>query len=218
MNRKFLFLILIASLFALACNQTPTANRNASELPYTKDAKPVADSEIAVIEFADNYGTVKLELYSNVAPKHVARFKELANEGVYNRTQIHRVDPNLGIIQGGDPLSKDDDPDNDGSGNSAKPNLPSEFSDIPFETGMLGAARQGARPGTPETKQQWDSANSQFYIMTKRQPDFDKRYTVYGRVIEGQDVVNLIAKIPTAPGSSRPAEPVIIKSVTIQKR
>jgi cyclophilin family peptidyl-prolyl cis-trans isomerase len=208
MNRKFLFLLLIVSLFAFACNQTPTANRNAGELPYTKDAKPVADAEIAVIEFADNYGTVKLELYSNVAPKHVARFKELASEGVYNRTQIHRVDPNLGIIQGGDPLSKDDNPANDGSGNSGKPNLQSEFSDIPYDTGILGAART-TDPNT---------ANSQFFIMTKRQPAFDKKYTIFGKVIEGQDVVNLISKVPTASGTERPAAPVIIKSVTIQKK
>ena len=212
-NRKLLFLVLAFSIFAFACrnqsNVNQTNDNSSSKFPYTKDAKPAADPEIAVIEFADNYGTVKIELYSNVAPKHVTRFKELANEGFYNRTQIHRVESQMGLIQGGDPLSKDDDPKNDGTGNSGKPNVPAEFSDIPYDAGIVGAARSVSSP---------DSANSQFFIMTRREPQFDKLYTVFGKVVEGQDVVNFISKMATAPGSKHPVSPVIIKSVRIEKR
>ena len=91
---------------------------------------PIADNEIAVIEMENSaaYGTIKIELYSNIAPKMVARFKELANEGFYNGITFHRI--NQSVIQSGDPLSKDDDPTNDGTGSSDKPNVQAEFSDI----------------------------------------------------------------------------------------
>lgn len=207
MKRIFLLLLLSATIFGCNQNAANKANTSTGEPPYTKDAKPQADTEIVVIETAD-FGTIKIELYSNIAPKHVARFKELATEGVYNRTQIHRIDPMLGIIQGGDPLSKDDNPDNDGQGNSGKPNLPGEFSDVPYDTGIVGAARGGS----------FDSANSQFFIMTKRQPAFDKKYTIFGKVIEGQNVVNLIANAPRKSGKEQPEQPVIIKSVRVEKK
>jgi cyclophilin family peptidyl-prolyl cis-trans isomerase len=213
MKRTILIFLLAFTAFALACNginQNTNSNKASSvngELPYTKDVKPVADPEIAVIE-TEEFGTIKLELYSNVAPKMVARFKELAKEGFYNGTTFHRINPSLGIIQGGDQLSKDDNPANDGTGSSSKPNVPAEFSDIPYETGMLGAARGGAP----------DSANSQFFIMTQRQPAFDKRYTIFGKVIEGQSNVNTIAGAPTLTGSERPDPKIVVKSITIQKK
>ena len=98
------------------------------------------------MENAPAYGTITIELYSNIAPKAVARFKELAKEGVYNGTTFHRV--NASVIQGGDPNSKDEDPENDGMGSSNKPNVPAEFSDIPYDTGTVGAAR-AQDPGIP---------------------------------------------------------------------
>ena len=97
-------------------------------------------TEIAVIEMEQPaFGTIKMELYSNIAPKMVAQFKELAKEGFYNGLTFHRI--NQSVIQGGDPNSKDNDPDNDGTGSSDKQNVPAEFSDIPFDTGIVGAAR-----------------------------------------------------------------------------
>lgn len=213
MNRKLLFLILSVSLFGFACNNANTNSAQAkktnsnSQFPFTENAKPVADSEIAVIE--TDYGTFKMELYSNIAPKMVARFKELAKDGFYNGTAFHRVNQEYGIAQGGDPLSKDNDPYNDGTGGSDKPNVPAEFSDIPYDKGIVGAAR-AASP---------DSANCQFFIMTKRQPKFDKLYTVFGKVYEDPSgAVGLIAGAPTAPNSERPAESIRIKNITIQKR
>ncbi len=118
-----------------ANNATPT---------ITKGIAPIADPEIAVIEMENSaaYGTIKIELYSNIAPKMVARFKELAKEGVYDGTTFHRI--NQSVIQGGDPLSKDNDPSNDGTGQSDKPNVPAEFSDLKYDTGNR---RSGTRAG-----------------------------------------------------------------------
>lgn len=223
-NRTILFLVLVASIFAFACNNNQstantaaTANSPKAVPPFTSDAKPVADPEIAVIE-TEGFGTIKMELYSNVAPAMVAQFKALANEGFYNGTTFHRINPGLGIIQGGDPNSKDDDPANDGAGNSSKPNVPHEFSDIPYDAGVVGAARRGAAPKTPDGEQYWNSANSQFFITLKRQPGFDKLYTVFGKVIEGLNEARIIANAPTTPGTERPSEKIIIKRITIEKK
>ncbi len=214
-NKISSLVILVMLVFTVSCQNANNTNSTNSktEAPYTKDAKPVADAEIAVMK--TSYGTMKIELYSNIAPKMVARFKELANEGFYNGTSFHRVNPGLGIVQGGDPNSKDDDPANDGAGDSPKPNVPQEFSDIPFDAGILGAARKGAGPGMSEEKS-WDTANCQFFIMTRKQPQFDKRYTVFGKVIEGLNNAQIIAGAPR--DGERPTEKVVIESITFEKK
>lgn len=181
--------------------------------------KPEADAEAAVVE--TNYGRLVIELYPNLAPKMVERFKTLAREGFYNGTTFHRVNPQ--VIQGGDPNSKDEDPTNDGLGDSPYPDLPGEFSDVPFERGVVGAARQGARPafgGQPALteEQARDTANCQFYITLRPSPDWDENYTVFGRVVEGMNNADVIAAIPTVPRTERPEGKVVIKSVTLQPR
>lgn len=223
-NRTILFFILVSSVFAFACNNNQSnINGTAANTkdpravpPFAENAKPVADAEIAVIE-TEGYGTIKMELYSNVAPAMVAQFKALASEGFYNGVTFHRINPKLGIIQSGDPNSKDDNPINDGAGGSNKPNVPHEFSDIPYDAGIVGAARRGGGGGLTE-QQGWDTANCQFFITLKRQPDFDKRYTVFGKVIEGLNEARIIAGAPTAAGGERPTEKIVIKSITIQKK
>jgi cyclophilin family peptidyl-prolyl cis-trans isomerase len=208
MKLKTILLITLAaaSLAVVNCSKKPAANKSAPA-EIKKGIAPVADSEIAVIEMENPgaYGTIKIELYSNIAPKMVARFKELAREGVYNGTTFHRI--NQSVVQGGDPLSKDADPANDGTGKSDKPNVEAEFSDILYDTGIVGAAR-----GTDN-----DSANSQFFITLKRESGFDTRYTIFGKVIEGMNNVRTISGVQPKEGE-RPVEPVRIKSVTIQPR
>ena len=184
-----------------------------------KGIKPEPDAEVAVIEMQDpGFGRIVIELYPNVAPEMVGRFKQLIKEGFYNGTTFHRIDPNLGIIQGGDPLSKDANPANDGTGDSPYPNVPGEFSDIPYERGTLGAARKGASPPALTEEQAYNTANCQFYITLKRQPAFDKRYTVFGKVIEGLNNADVIMGAPTEEGTPRPADPIVIKSITLQPR
>ena len=210
MRNTLSLLALCASLTIAGCggNSNKAANARGSASPEVKKGvQPVADPEIAVIEMENSaaYGMIKIELYSNIAPKMVERFKELAREGVYNGTTFHRI--NASVVQGGDPLSKDEDPSNDGTGGSQKPNVPAEFSDIPYDTGIVGAARSMSP----------DSANSQFFITLKREPGFDNRYTIFGKVIEGMNNVRTISGVQPKEGE-RPVEPVRIKSVTIQPR
>ena len=201
-------------LFLSACNQnnSNTANNNtnagktAGENAKT-GVKPVPDSQVVVIETAD-YGRIVIELFPNIAPQMVERFKKLISEKFYDGTAIHRVDPGLGIIQGGDPNTKGNNVAMYGMGDSSYPNVPAEFSDIPYERGTVGAART----------QDVNGANCQWFITLKKQPAFDKKYTVFGRVIDGIKNAEMIMGAPTAPGTPRPADKVIIKNVTLQPR
>ena|ERR1044072_1892425 len=204
--------IFVAAL-SFSCNQAGDRsalpkNDAGGKPPFTKDAKPVPDTEVAVIEMENPvFGKIVLELYPNVAPKMVERFKELIRDGFYNGVTFHRINTtNAFVIQAGDPLSKDNDPANDGSGGSGKPKIPAEFSDIPYEAGTLGAARLGG---------DINSQDCQFFITLQRVQPFDKSYTVFGKVIEGMGNVRTIAGEPKA-GPDKPAEKVVIKSITLQ--
>jgi peptidyl-prolyl cis-trans isomerase B (cyclophilin B) len=178
----------------------------------TRGVKPEADAEAVVLEVESggfSYGRIVIELYPNVAPKMVERFKRLVREGFYVGTAFHRINPRAGVVQGGDPNSKDEDPANDGLGGSPYGDLPAEFSDIPFDRGIVGAARAGV-----------DTANSQFYITLHRVPQWDSQYTVFGRVIDGMGNVDAIAGAPTrpAPYTESPADKIVIKRATLQPR
>jgi cyclophilin family peptidyl-prolyl cis-trans isomerase len=218
-------ILLAGIMLSLAgCGKAPS-NTNANfEANIKKGVKPVPDGEVAVFELENPaYGRIVMELYPNLAPKMVERFKQLIREGFYNGTTFHRIDPDLGIIQGGDPLSKDDNPNNDGGGDSPYPDVPSEFSDVPYERGIVGAARQGAnddpRRGPIQSEEEArETANCQFYITLKRVQGFDGNYTVFGRVIEGMNNADVIAGAPTTPGTPRPADKIIIKSATLKPR
>src|SRR5438034_6930941 len=131
----------------------------------------------------------------------VRLFRNLIHEGFYNGPTFHRIDAELGLIQGGDPLSKDDDPANDGSGDSPYANVPGEFSDLPFDRGTVGAARRGAtpefagKPGLTEIQAR-ETANCQFFITLKRETQFDRDYTVFGRVIGGTHEPEILSEAP----------------------
>lgn len=197
-----------ALAFTMAACGGNAANTNRSAAPEIKrGVQPVADQEIAVIEMENGaaYGTIKIELYSNIAPKMVEQFKTLAREGVYDGTTFHRINPM--VVQGGDPLSKDENPANDGTGKSNKANVPAEFSDVLYDAGIVGAARS-TDP---------NSANSQFFITLRRVPDFDTRYTIFGRVIEGMNNVRTISGVQPKEGE-RPVDAVRIKTIRIETR
>lgn len=205
MSKTKLASFILTVLFVAACGSNSGTGTNQNGVK--KGVAPVADSEVAVIEMENSaaYGTIKIELYSNIAPKAVARFKELAREGVYNGVTFHRI--NQSVIQSGDPLSKDNDPTNDGTGKSDKPNVPAEFSDILYDTGIVGAARST----------DINSANSQFFITLKREQGFDNKYTIFGKVIEGMNNVRTISGVQPRDGE-RPVEPVRIKTIRIEPR
>ncbi|SDE18622.1 peptidylprolyl isomerase [Limimaricola pyoseonensis] len=138
-----------------------------------------------IIELKD--GPVTIELLPDVAPKHAERMKELARAGAYDNVAFHRVIDGF-MAQTGDVqhanMEKDYNPRRAGTGGSELPDLPAEFSKLPHDRGTLGAARS-ANP---------NSANSQFFINFKDNHFLNGQYTVYGRVIEGMEHVDAIAK------------------------
>ncbi len=207
MNPKIPLIALFAVTLLSCGGNTTTSNKNASP-EVKKGVAPVADSEIAVIEMENPaYGTIKLELYPNIAPKMVTRFKELAKEGYYDGIAFHRI--NQSVIQAGDSNTKGGTTQKVGrEGDSGKPNVAAEFSDVQYNTGTMGAARLG---------NDVNSSNSQFFITLKREPAFDSKYTIFGKVIEGMNNVITISGVQPKEGE-RPVEPVRIKTVRIEPR
>ncbi len=138
-----------------------------------------------VVELKD--GTVHIELLPDVAPLHVARMKELARSGQYDNVVFHRVIDGFmaqtGDVKNGN-AEKDFNIRSAGTGGSDLPNLPAEFSKLPFDRGVLGAARS----------QNPNSANSQFFLMFKDGHFLNGQYTVYGRVISGMEHVDAITR------------------------
>jgi len=156
----------------------------------------------AVIE--TDLGQIKIQLDGATAPKHVENFKKLAREGFYDGLAFHRAMPGL-LIQGGDPNSRTDNRDTWGLGAPGQPTVPAEFSQKPFKRGVLGAAR---RPDV-------NSATSQFFICLSDYPQWNGKYTIFGEVLEGLDVVDKIAAQPTDPRQNL-LNKVVMKKVSVQ--
>src|SRR6188474_681123 len=149
-------------------------------------------------------GTFVIDLRPDLAPNHVGYFMKLARDGSYNGTTFHRV-IRLGIIQGGDPLSKDPAKAKlYGTGGLGM--LKAEIGSEPATRGAVAAVLQ---PGKP------DSGGSQFFVCVTDQPSLSGKYTVFGRVSEGMDVVQAISETPATP-EGMTTERVGIESVEIR--
>ena len=133
-------------------------------------------------------GDVKIELFPDIAPKHVERIKTLANEGKYDNVVFHRVIEGFmaqtGDVKFGNSSSDKFDLNRAGTGGSTLPDLPAEFSDIPHEKGVLSMARSSDP----------NSGNSQFFICFESAPHLDRNYTVFGKVVEGIEFVDMIKR------------------------
>ena len=133
-------------------------------------------------------GEVKIELFSDVAPNHVERIKTLANSGKYDNVVFHRVIDGFmaqtGDVQFGNSSSDKFDLVRAGTGGSDFPDLKQEFNNVPHERGTLSMARSSDP----------NSANSQFFICFQASPFLDRQYTVFGKVIEGMDLVDKIKR------------------------
>ena len=133
-------------------------------------------------------GDVKIELFEDIAPNHVKRFKQLASEKKYDGVVFHRVIEGFmaqtGDVEFGNFNSENYDLKRAGTGGSEYPDLKSEFSDLPHEKGTLSMARSNDP----------NSANSQFFICFKTSSHLDRQYSVFGKVIEGMEFVDLIKK------------------------
>ncbi len=146
----------------------------------------IAEENIMILKLKD--GDVKIELFEDVAPNHVKRIKELANDGKYDNVVFHRVIDGFmaqtGDVKFGNSESKDFDLRRAGMGGSDLPDLTQEFSSLPHDRGTLSMARSSDP----------NSANSQFFICFKPAPFLDGQYTVFGKVIEGMDLVDKIKR------------------------
>ena len=152
-------------------------------------------------------GDVELELYSDVAPNHVKRFKELAQNGSYDGVVFHRVIDGFmaqtGDVKFGNSNSKNFNLSLAGTGGSDMPDLNSEFSDIPHDRGILSAARS-ADP---------NSANSQFFICFDSAPHLDRQYSAFGKVIKGMEFIDKIKKgDPNTGAVSNPDKIISLRS------
>ena len=151
------------------------------------------------------YGEVHIQLYDDLAPNHVKRFKELANSGKYDGVVFHRVIEGFmaqtGDVQFGNTKSPDFNLRNAGMGGSDLPNLKAEFSNLAHERGVLSMARS-ADP---------DSANSQFFICFDAAPHLDRQYSAFGKVTKGMEFIDQIKKGDGPNGSV--SEPDVIISI-----
>jgi len=169
------------------------------------------DDEVAVIE--TNYGRIVIEFFPQYAPKHVENFKTLAEQGFYDGTRIHRIVKDKSgrsiAVQGGDPNTISGDPSTWGRGQPAQPTVKAEFStNLKHERGILSAAR----------RDDVNSATSQFFICVAPMPQFDGNYSIFGKVVEGMNVVDSIARAPMWPNTDRPLDPVTVSKVYLTRR
>ena len=175
---------------------------------FASSVNAVEPENIMVIEVeGEANGVIEIELLPNVAPLHVERIKILARDGLYNGVAFHRVidgfmaqtgDVKFGKIEGYKRRYA-------GQGGSNYPDLDAEFSSIEYEEGTVGMARA----------QSPNSANSQFFIMFNRSPNLDGNYTVFGKVINGQEIVNSIKRGAMSDNGSV-INPDIMKKVSIK--
>ena len=172
---------------------------------YYKKATMEVKNPIATME-VENFGTIKMELYPELAPQTVANFVTLANRGFYNGLTFHRIVKDF-MIQGGDKEGtgqgsattadlKDD-------GNETKYSIKGEFiangvenNKLKFDEGVLGMARSDYTSYSPTlTEESYNSGSSQFFIMTKANASLNGHYTAFGKVIEGLDIVHKIEQV-----------------------
>jgi peptidyl-prolyl cis-trans isomerase B (cyclophilin B) len=146
----------------------------------------IAQENIMILKLKD--GDVKIELFEDVAPNHVKRIKELADSGKYDNVVFHRVIDGFmaqtGDVKFGNSESGDFDLRRAGMGGSDLPDLKQEFSSVPHDRGTLSMARSSDP----------DSANSQFFICFKPAPFLDRQYTVFGKVLDGMEFVDMIKR------------------------
>jgi len=184
--------------FLLAVQTTP-----ARQTFFTTPLTPAQmASKQAVV--ATTVGTIVIELLPARAPNHVGYFMKLAGEGAYAGTVFHRV-IRYGLIQGGDPLSKD--PARTAQfGTGGLHVLRPEFNAEPMTAGAVGAVLVPNQP---------NSAGAQFFICASDQPTLQGQYTVFGRVVDGLEIVQQISAA-AADAQGRPADRIVITSVTIR--
>ena len=204
MKNNLINLLFVSSFLFTGCSETKkedtlnkTNQSNKSE--KSTDSKTISNSskeDYAII--STSYGDMTVQFFEGAAPKHVESFKEHVNNGFYNGTIFHRVIPGF-MIQGGDPNTKGENKASYGTGGHAAKyygigneedsktwNLPAEFNNIKHSRGILSMARSNDP----------NSGGSQFFICAATVPHLNGKYTVFGQVVEGDEIIDQIINLP----------------------
>lgn len=216
--KKLIILLVVGLIGIFAFAQQKNQSTKGTTKTRTEKKMTSENLKDTLVVFETDYGKIVFEFFPEKAPNHVKNFIDLAKSGFYNGTKFHRVIPGF-MIQGGDPNTKGGDPSTWGTGGNYGPDgseitLKAEFNDIHHARGILSMAR-AMDP---------DSASSQFFICVADASSLDHKYTAFGKVIEGMDVVDKIVNAPAGPKSqtdpegSRPKNPVSIKKAYTIKR
>lgn len=202
---------------------------------YYKNATMEVVNPIATME-VENFGTVKIELYPDVAPETVANFITLANNGFYDGLTFHRIVKDF-MIQGGDKEGTGQGSaiidDLKGNGDTSDYSIKGEFisngvnNTLKFEEGVIGMARNDYTSySSTLTEESYNSGSSQFFIMTADNTSLNGYYTSFGKVIEGMDIVHNIENVEVKAADdseetgntevSTPVNPVTITSIRVE--
>ena len=206
--KLFLIIVCVVMICGVFCSCNDKKGELAEKYPYLSDEaiEQLAnnidkENPIATLKIKD-YGTVKIELYNEVAPNTVANFIVLANDGYYNGLTFHRIINNF-MMQGGDPKG-------DGTGGPGYA-IKGEFTINGIENKLShtdGVISMGRR------SMPYDSAGSQFFICNTDYPSLDGQYAAFGKVIEGLDVVHKASEVKTDL-YDKPLNDVIIESIVV---
>jgi peptidyl-prolyl cis-trans isomerase B (cyclophilin B) len=173
-------ILALAAAFAAGCgSEAPAPDPAAEALARVAEGGP---NEVVVLAMGD-LGEIRIELLPELAPATVEHWKSLAASGYFDGTNFHRVIPGF-MIQGGDPLTRNHDPRDDGRG-GPEFTIPDELTAWPQRRGTVSMANKGQR----------NTAGSQFFILQADAPHLDGRFTVFGRVVAGMDVVDAITRL-----------------------
>lgn len=196
--KKLMALFFVLILFISCMN----GNSN-NQTPQQEQEKPVMNDSTVVAVVKTNMGTIEIELFEKQTPRTVGNFVGLAEKGYYDSVIFHRVIDHF-MIQGGDPTGTGRGGESIYGAKFEDEIVPSLKHDVP---GILSMANAG-----PNTN------GSQFFITLVATPWLDGKHTVFGKVIEGMDVVSAIGKVQTSKPGDKPLQDVIMESVTIEKR
>jgi len=197
--------LVLGAALAAALAAAPGPAPAADPAPFNPAQLGSGEELIALVTVTgatDTLGVITMRLYHQYAPAHVLNFAKLALQGFYDGTRFHRIIPES-VVQGGDPLSKDADPANDGTGGPGY-DLTPELNDMGFGRGTVGQASMGKRDN-----------GSQFFICLKDHPDWNGKYTPIGVVISGLEVADRIGQGKRK--GERPLAPYAM-TVRVEKR
>jgi peptidyl-prolyl cis-trans isomerase B (cyclophilin B) len=171
--------------------------------PSKVETMPVEDLKKLRAVIETDQGNISIEFFADLAPINVRNFLRLADQGFFNGTEFNRIVPKF-VIQGGDSAKWPADSPNRNM-IFETPSLKDEFNPTPIKKGMLAMAH-GSLP---------DSATYHFFICLDRYPTLDGKYTVFGQVTEGLDIVDKIAATPVEPNSDKPVTRITVKMIRV---